>query len=765
MDKKNKNTIPPKTEIKVKNIPLELKMSPYWGLWKWRFVRGQWTKVPVAPNGSSIDARSYSLSLKKAYKYFKKSNVSGIGFYFSPDHDFFGIDFDDCVSEGRIRKDVKKIIKKLDSYYEISVSGSGIHILGVGGKSINGVDQKFVYQGSRYFTFTGQGKGELKNISKKTNKIFHKEKLINQATTGEKESNISIADLYRIVMNIRPDLSEPDWFLVCKAIHYKTEGSEKGWKLFNSWSSGKYCKEDQKYSDYTKSDCVAKWNRCKLKGKKVGIPTLRRIESLYPVSVIVARKEIFKKNRLETIKYNSNELKEKYIPKKLRLAVREVARFNKVPIDPVITTILMVFSAAINKKVIIEERGGREHNCSMGCIIGMSTGARKSAIDEDLMRPYFEHEKELIKMWDQEKFKNQVAIKLLKKKLKEVENADELKEEDKLELMTEVEKQIAKKNCGRPKLIESDVTEERLSDTLSKNNETIFIQSDDARNTITNITGRYDSTSENIYISGITGSPYRRSRIKDDVEIVLFKPCINMCLKVQLDKLQSLVTKNLFKESGLIARLFLKVVEVDLGEQIRENKDDVDLDLSEMKHYYYAIKRILSYQGKPILVCLSKEAKEERLKFTHEYADLLKSDWNDNYDVSNKIVTLSVKMATVLTIMNNPSILEEKSKEFENCHIEISLNAYKVAKKIVKILMSQTLEVLGKMEKNSLIEGTQICLNKIKEYLKKSGNKEFTMTDIKSKYDNNKRPMVDQYLNILEEEKLIVKDGKSYELN
>ena len=765
MDKKNKDTIPPRMEINKKNIPMELKESPFWGLWQWRFVRELWTKVPVAPNGSSIDSKSFCFSFKKAMAYYRDlKHVSGIGFFFSKDHDIIGIDFDDCVVDGKIDKAIKKKIEKFGSYWEYSVSGSGIHIIGKGAKLLNGVDRKFVYAGSRYFTFTGNGRGKLKNIAKKTNKYFGKEKLIEQPTTGEKHSDISIKDLYKIVMNIRPDLPEPDWFLVCKAIHFKTEGSEKGWNLFNSWSAGEYCEEDQQYEKYNQEDCVKKWNRCKTKENMVGLPTLRRIESYYPVSKKAENQEIFK-NELITKKYNSNELNEDLLPKKLRQAAREIARFNKVPIDPVITTMLMIFSAAINKNVIIQERGGREHNCSMGCIIGMSTGARKSAIDEDLMKPYFEHERDLIRSWEQEKHRNQVAIKLLKRKLKEVENADELKDDDKLEIMTNIEKQIDKKNCARPKLIESDVTEERLSDTLSKNNETIFIQSDDARNTITNITGRYDATSENIYISGITGSPYRRSRIKDDVEIVLFKPCINMCLKVQLDKLQSLVTKNLFKESGLIARLFLKIVEVDICEQVKENKDDVDLDISKMRHYYYALKKVLSYQGKPILVCLSKEAKEERLKFTHEYAALLESDWNDNYDVSNKIVTLSVKMATVISIMKNPKILEDMSKEFSNCCIEISSSEYKIAKKIVKILMSQTLEVLGKLERNTLIEGTKMCLEKIKEYVKNSGNEQFTMTDIKSKYDNNKRPIVDQYINILEEEKIITKNGKYYELN
>ena len=761
IDKKNLDVIPPKTKVLEENIPDELKKMKYWGLWQWRPINGIWTKVPVSPSGSSIDAKAFCFSFKKAFSYYQKyKHVSGVGFYFSKDHDILGVDFDDCIVDGVIAKKVQKKIDKFGSYWENSVSGTGIHIVGKGAQLLNGVDRKFVYGGSRYFTFTGQGKGKLKNIGKKTNKIFGKEKKIDQPTTGEKESEISIKDLYKIVMNIRPDLPEPDWFLVCKAIHFKTQGSEKGWKLFNSWSAGEYCEPDQEYKQYNESDCIQKWNRCKIKENNVGLPTLRDIESRYPVSEKTNLKITFQKS-LKLLEYNQFILTLENIPKNMRETVTEIARFNKVSVDPVITTMLMVFSAAIAKKVKIVERDGLSHNCSMGAIIGMPSGGRKSAIDRPLIYPFKEYEKAKMKEWEQNQANNKAEFKVLTSRYKAIEKDDALDDKEKIDMLAVLEKRLSKLKMGRPKFIESDATEERLSDTLNKNNETMFIHSDDARNTIKNITGRYDSTSENIYITGLTGDTYRRSRVKDDVEIVLYNPCINLSLKVQLDLLRELVTKTSMRESGLLARMFIKVLDDNVAEQFKMDDADRDLDYTKMEAYDKAIKAVLDYEGSVVYARMSKEARLRWIEFSNEYAKRLETDWVSYKDISNKIVSLSVKMATVITVMKNPNILETSRNKFGISSFEISEKSYLMAKNIVMVLMQQTLDVLNKLEENDIIKGAIVLYERL---LADKHRFEWTMSDIKFKYSNNNRTYVESWVNCLLDNGLLELEGIKYSL-
>ena len=69
-----------------------------------------------------------------------------------------GIDIDHSVKDGVISPAAQKIIKKLDSYTEISPSGTGVHILCKGtlpqGRKFSGVDVE-MYQTARFFTMTG----------------------------------------------------------------------------------------------------------------------------------------------------------------------------------------------------------------------------------------------------------------------------------------------------------------------------------------------------------------------------------------------------------------------------------------------------------------------------------------------------------------------------------------------------------------------------------------------------------------------------------
>lgn len=784
MDKTDKSTTPLKTVVQKDNIPNEIKDLKHWGLWGWVFKKGLWTKVPKNKIGEPIDAKLYNLSFKKALKHYKKSDkFDGIGFYFSPDHDVLGIDFDDCYKDGKIiDKKVKKLIKKLGSYYEESPSGSGLHVMGFGASKLNGVDRKYIYAGTRYFTFTGNGaKGTLKDIGEQVNKLFKVEKKIDQATTGKNESPISVGELYSIVMNIRPDLSEPDWYLVCKAIHYKTNGSDIGLKLFLDWSAGVFCKKSQRYKDFNESDCIGKWNRCKKVDNPVGLPTLREVESNYPVKVTkkVSAKHLFKK-QLELKNYNSKKLTLKHLPKNVRPAAKETARFNKVDADLVITTMFMITSAAINKKVNIIEKVGLEHHCSMGCLIAMPSGGRKSAIDRPLMKPFIEFEQTKMNEWEKNKVTNEQIVKTLKKKMKLLEASyasDELDvdehgvpivDEVQIEIMTALQKKINQYSVPRPKLIESDATEERLSDSLDKNNETLFIQSDDARNTIKNIVGRYDNNgSENIYITGLTGDTYRRSRVKDDIEIVLNRPCINMSLKVQLDLAKEMVAKGAVRESGLMARIFMKVAESDVPEQYREEEKEKDLDYSKLYGYYNAIQTILEYEGPTITVGLSDKAIEARRLFANEYATMIEDggEWKDYKDISNKIVTLSVKMACVQSLLRSPSQLATAKDGFGIKGFFISESDYCLGRDVVKVLMNQSLEVTRNLEENAIISGAIKLLVKLEADLKlweeSDAEKDYwTITDMGYKF--NDREAVARWANCLLENGMLIQDGNKY---
>jgi hypothetical protein len=76
------------------------------------------------------------VSFETACEALERGDVDAIGFCFSPDDPLWVADFDDVLDSttGELDERAARTIHALDSYEEISVSGTGIHVVGVGKK-------------------------------------------------------------------------------------------------------------------------------------------------------------------------------------------------------------------------------------------------------------------------------------------------------------------------------------------------------------------------------------------------------------------------------------------------------------------------------------------------------------------------------------------------------------------------------------------------------------------------------------------------------
>lgn len=146
-------------------IPAELKALPQWILWKFETRNGKQTKVPCQVTGEMAQAnnrRTWS-TFATAVKFYLEGDYDGIGFVFSRQDNYIGIDIDKCVVEGKTNTFATEIIDTLDSYTEFSPSGNGIHIIIKGSlpQSVLGTGRKNtkhgleIYSYGRFFTFTG----------------------------------------------------------------------------------------------------------------------------------------------------------------------------------------------------------------------------------------------------------------------------------------------------------------------------------------------------------------------------------------------------------------------------------------------------------------------------------------------------------------------------------------------------------------------------------------------------------------------------------
>ncbi|MFH1983189.1 MAG: phage/plasmid primase, P4 family [Pseudomonadota bacterium] len=150
-------------EINTDAIPAEMKAQHQWVCWREVKRKGpKPTKVPINPKDGSfakVNEPSTWGRFEDAIAWYHSGNCRGIGFVFTKDAGFVGIDLDGCLdpTTGIIQPAAEKIVSEMGSYTEISPSGCGLHIIvqGVlphGGRRRHDIE---IYDEKRFFTITG----------------------------------------------------------------------------------------------------------------------------------------------------------------------------------------------------------------------------------------------------------------------------------------------------------------------------------------------------------------------------------------------------------------------------------------------------------------------------------------------------------------------------------------------------------------------------------------------------------------------------------
>ena len=173
-------------------IPLELKQLPHWVGWKYMQHPGEdhKRKVPInAMDGQPAKSNDPTTwcDFDTACRGKERFGLDGIGFMFSGDG-IFGIDIDHCYDPETQELDpaAAEIIETVQSYTELSPSGTGIHILCKGalpeGRKRRGAVE--MYSTLRYFTVTGNPFGSAYPFSDWTERVA----VMHRKYLGEEEN-------------------------------------------------------------------------------------------------------------------------------------------------------------------------------------------------------------------------------------------------------------------------------------------------------------------------------------------------------------------------------------------------------------------------------------------------------------------------------------------------------------------------------------------------------------------------------------------------
>jgi primase-polymerase (primpol)-like protein len=143
-------------------IPETLRERDQWVCWREEERDGKPTKIPVTPGAGGFASATESetwASFEAALDYSETEYADGVGFVFTDDDPIVGVDLDDCRDPETDDVDdaALDIIERLDSYTEVSPSGTGYHVLITGalpeGRNRRGSVE--LYDTARFFTVTG----------------------------------------------------------------------------------------------------------------------------------------------------------------------------------------------------------------------------------------------------------------------------------------------------------------------------------------------------------------------------------------------------------------------------------------------------------------------------------------------------------------------------------------------------------------------------------------------------------------------------------
>lgn len=270
-----------------RGIPTELREVAQWLVWRGEWKPGQngkpnkWNKVPFQINGSfaRVNEPASWTNFPAACRAYLESHDTnsgiapfhGVGFTLTRENGIVGIDMDDAINPatGTIKSQAIAVIELLNSYAEVSPSGTGLRLFVRGelppkGRVRNqGDGSKYeVYDGGRYLTVTGRKlPGSPATIEDRGEELlkFHADYIAAPAdaasTHQDNASGEARGEAHRIVPNALSD----------DELLEKARNSRKGAEFAALWNGElehpelARCKQDHSSADLALCNRLAFW--------------------------------------------------------------------------------------------------------------------------------------------------------------------------------------------------------------------------------------------------------------------------------------------------------------------------------------------------------------------------------------------------------------------------------------------------------------------------------------------------------------------------
>jgi putative DNA primase/helicase len=398
-----------------------------WMCWRSEERDGKLTKIPYSPltsgKASSTNPDSWA-GYSEAVAAYKERDYDGIGFVFTYEDDFVGVDLDRCLDEaGELEDWAREIIDELDSYTEISPSGTGVHIL-LRATLPDGRNRKGpveIYAHSRYFTVTGQHLGGTPStIENRQEQIL----ALRRGVLGEPASTNGHETARSVVSS---GLSDQEILMKAAA----AENREKFQRLWAGDTNGytSVSEADQALCsllafwtgpDPTKIDeffrqsglCREKWERADYRDRTISKALEGRTEFYQPAQTVSINMGVT--NTTDTTNTDFVEDKEfvelpeaspfpvDALPENCRRFVREAAVSLGCASDLVAVPLLGLLSAAIGNSRQVELKRGWKESAALFAVVVAEPGDKKTPAQKAALAPLWQAQKRFKREYQEE---------------------------------------------------------------------------------------------------------------------------------------------------------------------------------------------------------------------------------------------------------------------------------------------------------------------------------------------------------------------------
>lgn len=699
--------------MNLNSIPEELKNYPNWVCWG---KPGENPKRPFNPltgfSAKANDPETWA-PYEKAVEAVRRGEYAGVGFQFG-DTPFVGVDFDHCRDPGteEINPHVLEWLPKLNSYTEISQSGTGFHIIlrGELPTKIEDVSQNKIslpewgegveleiYNTGRYFALTGDtpdpfpiaDAGEALNaLYSEAGKLYLERKKTPPQPVQPRTEPCSLSDA-EVLEKARKGKNGADFTALYDRgdkSAYDGDDSRADLALCNHLAFWSGCDKGQMDRLFRRSALYRpKWDEIHDGKRTYGQMTIDKAvqdcKGVYSPSPAVRVESLFKPFEPfeEEPAVEAPRFPLEVFPEIIRDYAAAVAENLQLPPEFIAMPALCVAAAALQNKFVVNPKPDWYEPLPLWFIGIAEPSERKSAALAAVMRPAQNVMREIRDSMKEDVSKYRANLTMMEKRVQGLQKAAAAGEDPEAEknyqnAFRELE-ELRENPVLPPSLFVDDITPEALSEVMADHHGCAAIFS--AEGGIFDIIGgRYSDGKSNtdLLTKSFSGDSVQINRItRGKVEIA--RPALTLCLLIQPGIWEeSVIGRKRFTAVGLPARALVCRPPMIVHRKYRTDPVPDKIRLS----YEALCRRLLNfpYPGKgqkPVPIRFSYEACEMSESFFNKLEGPMREPGGELNapgirEAAGKLHGITARIAAVMHICNhilNPTKCGVSVEEWE----------------------------------------------------------------------------------------------------